>query len=73
MAGAFGGADLPSTPSSLPADIEIAYVANDQVVAIGSSADFIKAVLDAGAGRVPRRRRSLPEPRWRASTPSTPA
>jgi len=51
MAGALGGPSLPSTPSNVPAEhLKIAYVANDQVVAIGSSADYIKAVLDAGAG-----------------------
>jgi hypothetical protein len=51
MAGALGGPNLPSTPSNVPAEhLKIAYVANDQVVAIGSSADYIKAVLDAGAG-----------------------
>jgi Protein of unknown function (DUF3352) len=51
MAGAFGGGNLPAQPSGVPgADVKIAYVANDQVVAIGSSTDFIKHVLDAGAG-----------------------
>ena len=51
MAGALGGPSLPSTPANLPAEhLKIAYVANDQVVAIGSSPDFVKAVLDAGAG-----------------------
>jgi hypothetical protein len=52
MAGALGGSSsLPAPPSALPgADVQIAYVATDQVVAIGSSADFIKHVLDAGAG-----------------------
>ena len=51
MAGALGGAGVPATPSAIPdAHVKIAYVANDQVVAIGSSPDFIKAVLDAGAG-----------------------
>jgi hypothetical protein len=53
MAGALGGASTP-VPSGLPgipdADVKFAYVANDQVVVIGSSADFVKAVLDAGAG-----------------------
>jgi Protein of unknown function (DUF3352) len=51
MAGAMGGGSLPAQPSGVPsADVKIAYVANDQVVAIGSSADFVKRVLDAGAG-----------------------
>jgi hypothetical protein len=49
MAGAVGG--VPVEPSGLPdASVKLAYVANDQVVAIGSSVDFIKHVLDAGAG-----------------------
>ena len=51
MAGALGGTELPAQPSGLPeTDVRIAYVANDQVVAIGSSVDFIKHVIDAGAG-----------------------
>ncbi|HET9084456.1 MAG TPA: hypothetical protein VFN41_08640, partial [Candidatus Limnocylindrales bacterium] len=51
MAGALGGASVPATPSGIPdAQVKIAYVANDQVVAIGSSPDFVKAVIDAGAG-----------------------
>lgn len=51
MAGALGGPSLPPTPSNVPDEhLKIAYVANDQVVAIGSSPDYIKAVLDAGAG-----------------------
>jgi len=51
MAGALGGASVPATPSGIPdTDVKIAYVANDQVVAIGSSAEFVKAVIDAGAG-----------------------
>jgi hypothetical protein len=49
MAGSLGG--VPVEPSGLPnADVKLAYVANDQVIAIGSSVDFIKHVLDAGAG-----------------------
>jgi uncharacterized protein DUF3352 len=52
MAGAFGG--LPGGAGGagqLPdGHAEIAYVATDQVVAIGSSLDFVKHVLDAGAG-----------------------
>jgi hypothetical protein len=51
MAGGLGGTELPAQPSGLPdTDVRIAYVANDQVVAIGSSVDFIKHVIDAGAG-----------------------
>jgi Protein of unknown function (DUF3352) len=51
LAGAMGGATIPTDPSMLPeGNVEIAYVANDQVIAIGSSVDFIKHVLDAGAG-----------------------
>ena len=49
MAGGLGS--LPTDPSSLPEGrAQIAYVATDEVIAIGSSADFIKHVLDAGAG-----------------------
>jgi hypothetical protein len=49
MAGAMGG--LPAEPGDLPdGHVEIAYVATDQVVVIGSSPDFVKHVLDAGAG-----------------------
>ncbi len=49
MAGAFGG--LPADPGALPdGRAEVAYVATDQVVVIGSSPDFVKHVLDAGAG-----------------------
>jgi hypothetical protein len=51
LAGMLGGAQLPADPSSLPqANVQLAYVANDDVIAIGSSVDFIKHVLDAGAG-----------------------
>jgi hypothetical protein len=51
MAGALGGPALPTAPSGLPGGkVQLAYVANDSVIAIGSSADFIKHVLDAGAG-----------------------
>jgi Protein of unknown function (DUF3352) len=51
LAGAMGGGASPAVPSDLPTgDVKIAYVATDEVVAIGSSADFIKHVLDAGAG-----------------------
>ena len=49
MAGAMGG--VPLEPSGLPkGQVKLAYVANDNVIAIGSSPDFIKHVLDAGAG-----------------------
>jgi len=50
MAGALGG--LPVTPDGAVPEghAEIAYVATDQVVAIGGSPDFVKHVLDAGAG-----------------------
>lgn len=51
MAGGLSGSSMPAAPSGIPdVSVKIAYVANDQVVAIGSSPDFIKAVLDAGAG-----------------------
>lgn len=49
MAGSLGGA--PVDPSMLPDDhVEIAYAATDTVVVIGSSPEFVKHVLDAGAG-----------------------
>jgi hypothetical protein len=49
MAGAMGG--LPADSGVLPEGrAEIAFVATDQVVVIGSSPDFVKHVLDAGAG-----------------------
>ena len=49
MAGAMGG--VPVDPSGLPkGEVKLAYVANDEVIAIGSSPDFVKHVLDAGAG-----------------------
>jgi Protein of unknown function (DUF3352) len=49
MAGSMGG--LPAQPGDIPDEhVEIAYVATDQVVVIGSSPDFVKHVLDAGAG-----------------------
>lgn len=51
LAGMMGGGQLPADPSSLPqGNVQLAYVANDDVIAIGSSVDFIKHVLDAGAG-----------------------
>ncbi len=51
MAGALGGGVLPTPPSGMPTtNVQLAYVATDEVIAIGSSPDFIKHVLDAGAG-----------------------
>jgi hypothetical protein len=53
MAGAFGGGlpDGADATKDLPdGNAEVAYVATDQVVAIGSSPEFVKHVLDAGAG-----------------------
>jgi hypothetical protein len=50
-AGKLGGNALPADPSKLPNDkIQLAYTVTDDVVAIGSSPDFVKHVLDAGAG-----------------------
>jgi hypothetical protein len=54
MAGAMGGAPVPTDPSSLPlptGSIELSYAATDEVVVIGSGPDFVKSVLDAGAGQ----------------------
>lgn len=53
MAGAMGGGTLPTDPSSLPLDgnIELAVAVTDGVVVIGSGPDFVKSVLDAGAGQ----------------------
>jgi hypothetical protein len=51
MAGALGGAPVPTDPGSLPSgSVEIAYATTDAVVIIGSSPDFVKHALDAGAG-----------------------
>jgi hypothetical protein len=51
MAGALGGTPLPTDPGSLPdGHVELAYAASDAVVVIGSSPDFVKHALDAGAG-----------------------
>jgi Protein of unknown function (DUF3352) len=52
MAGALGGLPTdPSTTSGLPeGNIEIAYAATGDVVVLGSGPDFVKSVLDAGAG-----------------------
>jgi hypothetical protein len=51
--GAFGGLPVPDDAAAdLPKDrIEISYAATDGVVVIGSSPDFVKHVLDAGAGQ----------------------
>ena len=53
LAASMGGVPVPDDlPSDLPGDnIEISYAATDAVVVIGSSPDFIKHVLDAGAGQ----------------------
>ena len=53
LAGAFGGLPVPDDATSdLPGGhIEISYAATDGVVVIGSSPDFVKHVLDAGAGQ----------------------
>ena len=37
-------------PACRTANVQLAYVATDEVIAIGSSPDFVKHVLDAGAG-----------------------
>jgi uncharacterized protein DUF3352 len=51
MAGALGGLPSAGASEGLPdGHAEVAYVATDQVVAIGSSPEFIKHVLDAGSG-----------------------
>ena len=51
MAGGLGGIPLPDDRPDLPdGRIEIAYAATDDVVVIGSGPDFVKHVLDAGAG-----------------------
>ena len=49
-AGALGGMSVLPDSAAPDGHAEIAYAATDQVVAIGSSPDFIKHVLDAGAG-----------------------
>jgi len=52
LAGAMGG--VPLDPGSVPGlptgNIELSYAATDGVVVIGSGPNFVKAVLDAGAG-----------------------
>jgi hypothetical protein len=51
MAGALGGLPSAGAPTDVPdGNAELAYVATDQVVVLGSSAEFVKHVLDAGAG-----------------------
>jgi len=53
MAGVLSGGQLPTDPSTLPlpsGDIELSYAVTDKVVVIGSGPDFVKSVLDAGAG-----------------------
>jgi hypothetical protein len=51
LGAALGGVPLPTDPGSLPdGHVEIAYTATDGVVIIGSSPDFVKHSLDAGAG-----------------------
>ncbi len=51
LAGALGGMPLPTQPGMLPTDhVEIAYAATDGAIIIGSSPDFVKHSLDAGAG-----------------------
>ena len=53
MAGALGGTMMPGDPSTMPipaGNVEIAFVATDGVVVVGSSPAFVKSVLDAGAG-----------------------
>ena len=53
LAGLLGGMPLPDDiTSDLPADrIEISYAATDGVVVIASSPEFVRHVLDAGAGQ----------------------
>jgi uncharacterized protein DUF3352 len=53
LAGSIGGMPIPDDATSdLPGGrIEISYAATDGVVVIGSSPDFVKHVLDAGAGQ----------------------
>ncbi len=53
LAGSLGGMPVPDDATSELPDghIEISYAATDGVVVIGSSPDFVKHVLDAGAGQ----------------------
>jgi hypothetical protein len=51
LASGLGGAAVPGGMSGLPTGhVEIAFAATDGVVAVGSGPDFVKHVLDAGAG-----------------------
>ncbi len=51
LAGTLGGMPFATDPGSLPdGHIEISYAATEQVVIIGSSPDFVRHALDAGAG-----------------------
>ena len=54
MAGALGGGAIPTDPGATPGlpegNVELAYAATDSVVVVGSGPDFVKSVLDAGAG-----------------------
>ncbi len=53
VAGGLGGVPIPSgAPTDLPTGhIEISYAAPDGAVIIGSSPDFVRHALDAGAGQ----------------------
>jgi hypothetical protein len=52
LASGLGDTPLPDDASQLPdGHIELSYAATDAVVVIGSGPDFIKHVLDAGAGQ----------------------
>jgi hypothetical protein len=53
MAGQLGGVPVPDeVTSDLPGvNVEIAYAAPDGLIVIGSGPDFVKHVLDAGAGQ----------------------
>ncbi|HEY4633457.1 MAG TPA: hypothetical protein VIH00_06015, partial [Candidatus Limnocylindrales bacterium] len=51
MAGANGLVPVPGGGAGMPGgDINIAWAATDDVVVVGSGPDFVKHVLDAGAG-----------------------
>jgi hypothetical protein len=51
-AGALGGGAVPApAPGTVPSDpVKLAFAATDDVVVIATSADVVKAVLDAGPG-----------------------
>lgn len=52
LASGLGDTPLPDDASQLPdGHIELSYAATDGVVVIGSGPDFVKHVLDAGAGQ----------------------